>query len=143
MIAGWGPEDPRTVQEVETLLDQRFGPAVSAPAEPAAATGVGGIPGSASIPGSAGIAGPAASTGSVTAASSAEKVGPADRAQPMDSASSADSAVSAVNSESVSAGGTGLRMSSAEFTALLNLTPQQRAVLGTLVRQTNITIVAG
>jgi hypothetical protein len=38
--------------------------------------------------------------------------------------------------------GTGLRMSSAEFSALLNLAPEQRAVLGTLVRQTEITIAA-
>jgi|GEM_PF-2383578 len=37
---------------------------------------------------------------------------------------------------------TGLRMSSAEFCALLNLGPEQRAVLGTLVRQTEITIDA-
>ncbi|HEX8082479.1 MAG TPA: hypothetical protein VF557_19885 [Jatrophihabitans sp.] len=36
----------------------------------------------------------------------------------------------------------GLRMSSAEFSALLNLAPEQRAVLGTLVRQTEITITA-
>lgn len=36
----------------------------------------------------------------------------------------------------------GLRMSSAEFSALLNLAPEQRAVLGTLVRQTEITIAA-
>jgi len=35
-----------------------------------------------------------------------------------------------------------LRMSSAEFSALLNLAPEQRAVLGTLVRQTEITIGA-
>jgi hypothetical protein len=33
-------------------------------------------------------------------------------------------------------------MSSAEFSALLNLAPEQRAVLGTLVRQTEITIAA-
>jgi hypothetical protein len=33
-------------------------------------------------------------------------------------------------------------MSSKEFTALLNLTPDQRAVLDTLVRQTAITISA-
>ena len=38
--------------------------------------------------------------------------------------------------------GGGLRMSSAEFGALLNLAPEQRAVLGTLVRQTEITIAA-
>jgi hypothetical protein len=33
-------------------------------------------------------------------------------------------------------------MSSAEFGALLNLAPEQRAVLGTLVRQAEITIDA-
>jgi hypothetical protein len=38
--------------------------------------------------------------------------------------------------------GTGLRMSSAEFSALLNLAPEQRAVLHSLVRQTEITIAA-
>jgi hypothetical protein len=38
--------------------------------------------------------------------------------------------------------GAGLRMSSAEFGALLNLAPEQRAVLSTLVRQTEITIAA-
>jgi hypothetical protein len=38
--------------------------------------------------------------------------------------------------------GAGLRMSSAEFGALLNLAPEQRAVLHTLVRQTEITIDA-
>jgi hypothetical protein len=37
----------------------------------------------------------------------------------------------------------GLRMSSAEFGALLNLSPEQCAVLGTLMRQTQITITAG
>lgn len=36
----------------------------------------------------------------------------------------------------------GLRMSSAEFGALLNLAPEQRAVLSTLVRQAEITISA-
>lgn len=39
-------------------------------------------------------------------------------------------------------GSAGLRMSSAEFCALLNLAPEQRAVLRTLVRQTEITIAA-
>jgi hypothetical protein len=27
IVVGWGPEDPRTAAEVDTLLDQRFGPA--------------------------------------------------------------------------------------------------------------------
>ena len=77
VIAGWGPEDPRTAAEVDTLLEQRFGPGAVATAPR-----------------------------SGTAAA-------------------------------------GLAMSSAEFTALLNLTPQQRGVLSTLVRQSDITIVAG
>jgi hypothetical protein len=36
--------------------------------------------------------------------------------------------------------GASVSMSSAEFTALLDLTPKQHAVLTTLVRQTTITI---
>ncbi len=40
------------------------------------------------------------------------------------------------------ASGGGLSMSAAEFTALLNLTPEQGAVLDTLVRQATITIAA-
>ena len=48
----------------------------------------------------------------------------------------------AVGSGTGRAPAAGLRMSSAEFSALLNLAPEQRAVLGTLVRQTEITIAA-
>jgi hypothetical protein len=36
----------------------------------------------------------------------------------------------------------GLVMSSVEFTGMLKLTPEQRDVLGTLVRQADITIIA-
>jgi hypothetical protein len=92
IISGWGAEDPRTAAEIETLLEQRFGPAC------------GDRPGS-----------PAASS---DAAGSHAAVAP-------------DAGRSA-----------GLRMSSAEFSALLHLAPEQRAVLGTLVRQTEITIAA-
>ncbi|MEO7260502.1 MAG: hypothetical protein ABI047_04480 [Jatrophihabitantaceae bacterium] len=62
------------------------------------------------------------------------------------SPSTSQPARDAVPSEVVRApdggGGAGLRMSSAEFSALLNLAPEQRAVLCTLVRQTEITITA-
>jgi hypothetical protein len=72
MIADWGPEDPRTANEIEALLDGRFG-ASAAPA-------------------------PAAD-------------------QPHR-----------------------LEMSAAELAAMLQLTPDQRKLLRTLVRQTDVTI---
>ena len=81
IIASWGPDDPRTAAEIDTLFERRFGSATPSGSDPAAA--------SASSP----------------------------RA--------------------------GLVMSSAEFTAMLNLTPEQRGVLATLVRQADITLVAG
>ncbi|HEY0166004.1 MAG TPA: hypothetical protein VGB75_03085 [Jatrophihabitans sp.] len=96
IISGWGAEDPRTAAEVETLLEQRFGPAG------------GGRPGS-PVTGPSAVGFKAAGSG----------------------AAAPDAGRSA-----------GLRMSSAEFSALLNLAPEQRAVLGTLVRQTEITIAA-
>jgi hypothetical protein len=84
MVAGWGPDDPRTVAEIDTLLDQRFGAdAAAAPTDP--------------------------------------------RPAPAPARSSA----------------TGLLMSAGEFTGLLGLTPEQRQVLATLVRQTTITVTAG
>jgi hypothetical protein len=85
IISGWGAEDPRTAAEIDTLLEQRFGPASTY------------RPASGTVP-----------SGMVR----------------------------------VPDGGAGLRMSSTEFAALLNLAPEQRAVLGTLVRQTEITITA-
>ncbi|MEO6500922.1 MAG: hypothetical protein ABIQ09_03325 [Jatrophihabitantaceae bacterium] len=101
IISGWGAEDPRTVAEIETLLEQRFGSVVNGrsgsgarPAEPATSGTATNRPETARFPTSG------------TAAS-------------------------------------GLRMSSAEFGALLNLSPEQCAVLGTLMRQTEITITAG
>lgn len=85
MVAGWGPDDPRTAAEIDTLLDQRFGsPHPDAPA-------------------------PAARSGPASTRSDAA----------------------------------GLIMSAGEFSALLTLTPEQRQVLATLVRQTTITITAG
>ncbi len=109
IISGWGADDPRTAAEIDTLLEQRFGP-------PAAATPRPELPARpSSLP-----AGP----GSLPAR-------PALRRQPAAGQSGAPPAPA------------GLRMSSAEFSALLNLAPEQRAVLGTLVRQTEITIDAG
>ncbi len=75
VIAAWGPDDPRTADEVDTLIAQRFG------------------------------------TGEFAAANDPPKGA--------------------------------LAMSSSEFCALLNLTPQQRSVLTTLVRQSDITVAAG
>ncbi len=75
VIAAWGPDDPRTADEVDTLIEQRFG------------------------------------------AGRSER-----RSDPSKAA---------------------LSMSSTEFTALLALTPEQRGVLATLVRQSDITIAAG
>lgn len=75
MIADWGPDDPKTVQEVDALIEQRFGP-------------VDGL-------------------------------------------------------ERQSAAKAALAMSSSEFSALLHLTSQQQGVLSTLVRQSDITVVAG
>jgi hypothetical protein len=72
MIADWGPDDPRTANEIDALLDGRFG--ASAPSAP-----------------------------------------PADQPQR-------------------------LEMSAAELTAMLQLTPDQRKLLRTLVRQTDVTI---
>jgi hypothetical protein len=101
IIAGWGPEDPRTAAEIDTLLQQRFGgPAADQPAP-----------------------GPMATRG----AAAADRAG----TQPARAAIAGAGRV-----------GGGLRMSSAEFCALLNLAPEQRAVLSTLVRQTEITIAA-
>jgi len=84
IISGWGADDPRTIAEIDTLLEQRFGPpAASRAADPRREAGPGRAP-----------------------------------------------------------AGAGLRLSSAEFGALLNLAPEQRAVLATLVRQAAITIEA-
>jgi hypothetical protein len=77
VVAAWGPDDPRTADEVDRLVEQRFG--ADQRARPTA-------------------------VGSARAA---------------------------------------LAMSSSEFGALLNLAPQQRAVLATLVRQSDITITIG
>lgn len=99
IISGWGPEDPRTAAEIDTLLQQRFG-------------------------------------------SSNDHAGPA--AVPVANGSPAAAEPTGAGRTESTAGpsGAGLRMSSAEFCALLNLAPEQRAVLGTLVRQTEITIAA-
>lgn len=79
IIAGWGPDDPRTAHEIDKLLEQRFGTGQPEDASPAAPR----------------------------------------PCRPR----------------------AGLVMSSAEFTALLGLTPEQRGVLHTLVRQADITLL--
>ena len=82
IAAGWGPDDLRAEAEIQTLLDQRFGPPRCA-----------------------------------------------DPTQ-------------AATAQAATAHGHGreLRMSSTEFAALLNLTPEQGGVLDTLVRQTDLLI---
>jgi hypothetical protein len=97
IIAGWGPDDPRTAAEIERLLNQRFGPATGDGPEPGAA-----------LDGRPPVTGPI------------EQPTPAP--------------------PPVTRPRAGLVMSSAEVTAMLNLTPEQREVLGVLVRQADITI---
>jgi hypothetical protein len=89
-----------------------------------------------------------------------QRFGSLTAGQPKPSAAAARSATAGVESEELALPGLAipglaasglaasgqampvLRMSRAEFSALLNLSPEQRAVLGTLVRQTEITIAA-
>lgn len=74
MVCGWGPDDPRTEDEIERLIEQRLA------AAPAAASGGRAV--------------------------------------------------------------TALTMSSGEFAAVLSLTPEQQAVLSTLVRQADVTVTS-
>ncbi|HEX8095992.1 hypothetical protein [Jatrophihabitans sp.] len=114
IISGWGAEDPRTAAEIETLLEQRFGsPSGNRPGSRAAGFGAAGL----NVAGSGGVASGAVGSGAVGSGAVRQPDGGGRN-------------------------GAGLRMSSAEFSALLNLAPEQRAVLGTLVRQTEITIAA-
>jgi hypothetical protein len=96
VVAGWGPEDPRTVSEIDALLEQRFGP-------------------------------PTASTAPLPPMT--------PRAEDPPPARSATAAGS-------SGASGGLTMTAGEFSALLNMSPDQRTVLATLTRQTTITINA-
>jgi hypothetical protein len=117
IISGWGAEDPRTAAEVDTLLEQRFGLAGA------------GRPGS-----TAASSGAAGSTAAGSTAAGSHAAGSTAAIAP-------DAGAGAAIAPDASRRA-GLRMSSAEFSALLNLAPEQRAVLGTLVRQTEITIAA-
>jgi hypothetical protein len=96
VVVGWGPEDPRTVSEIDALLEQRFGP-------------------------------PTASIAPLPPTTPRIEDPPPPR-----SATAAGS----------SGGSGGLTMSAGEFSALLNMSPDQRTVLATLIRQTTITINA-
>jgi hypothetical protein len=84
----------------------------------------------------AGSAPAVSTTGSTTSASAGDGPGTPATAHPFRTAAVPGRPATGTAS-------TGLRMSSAEFSALLNLAPEQRAVLGTLVRQVEITIDAG
>lgn len=94
VVAGWGPVDPRTLSEIDALLEQRFGPPTT-PTPPPPPTGR------------------------------------SDEHPPRTRPVSAD--------RSAGTNG-GLMMSAEEFGALLNMSPDQRKVLATLIRQTTITI---
>jgi hypothetical protein len=157
MIAGWGPDDPRTISELDTLLEHRFGSVGSN------GTGSRNVSPSRNVPDL--TTGPAStvdadedegadegadedevaeSTADATADAHALTDAPADLDADVAGDFGADSAVwpdSAVAFGNTPMGG--LVMSSAEFTALLHLTPEQRGVLRTLVRQTDITVLAG
>jgi hypothetical protein len=114
IIAGWGPEHPRTAAEIGTLLDQRFGSAVASESNSA----------------------PVSANGSRTAADADDTF--LDQRSESAAPSESNSVVVLVSGPR-----TGLVMSSTEFTAMLNLSLEQRAVLGTLVRQADITIISG
>lgn len=105
VVAGWGPDDPRTAAEIDALLGQRFGPPTATAAAP--------------VP---------------RHAERADADRP-DGDRPAETAPVAPAGRPATD-------GMGLRMSAAEFGALLSLTPEQCTVLASLVRQTTITVDA-
>lgn len=135
IIAGWGPDDPRTAAEIESLLDQRFGPVASARFTPSPE------------PGSASVNGPAATDRSPAAPKPSGQPMPSGQPIPPTAAKPGQPtpAPTAVHPAAAPRGRRrpGLVMSRAEFVALLALTPEQRDVLGMLVRQADITIVSG
>lgn len=92
MVAGWGPDDPRTLGEIDRLVDQRY-------------------------------------QGRVTAAGHPQRSSPGASIESPPTTAGADARRPA------------LAMSSAEFAALLSLTPEQQAALATLVRQADVTVV--
>jgi hypothetical protein len=118
VIAGWGPSDPRTTAEIDALLEQRFGSVATAMAAGRAA----GAPTRAADPDSDPDSDPhsasdsGAGRGFDACYSAAEPPDGADRAEGV------------------------LTLTSAEFVALLHLTPQQGSTLQTLVRQAAIVI---
>ena len=124
VIAGWGPDDPRTAAEIDSLLEQRFGPVHTA---------VDRIPDRAVAPASP----PLRATAMVP-----EAGGTAADRQAADRPGTGGAADTPGDRATVPPSGAdgSLTMSSAEFTALLHLTPQQGAILQTLVRQTAIVI---
>ncbi len=109
----WGADDPRTAAEVESLLEQRFGAPVPGVSVPRRP-----------LPNRRPHRWPRRQIANPTCA----------RMPPPSSTSP--------TSSTGKTGSTGLTLSSAEFIALLHLTPEQGAILTTLVRQTVITIAA-
>lgn len=113
IIAGWGPDDPRTAAEIETLLEYRFG------AVPPAGR-------SAAVP-------PAEIRPAAGETMNDQASGGPGGARPTTREPSPPPLAAGARAE--------LLMSSAEFIALLHLTPDQCDILATLVRQANITII--
>jgi hypothetical protein len=101
MVCRWGSDDPRTLAEIERLMDQRY----RTPVAPVDAVG--------------------------TATHRVD-----------DSPPTTDAATGAQANRATPANRATLAMSSCEFSAVLSLTPEQHAVLATLVRQADIVVVA-
>lgn len=132
MISSWGEDDPRTSAEVESLVEQRFGPRSVERAGARAAQRT--------------VQHPLQSTAQHSDQSAAENAdqGPAGGAVDDAESGPVETALFEVSAPEDDGCGPAavLRMSSAEFSALLSLNPEQGAVLDTLVRQTAITIDA-
>lgn len=129
IISAWGADDPRTAAEVETLLEQRFGSPTS---------GRTGLSAAANFR-------PAGVEPELTETGLAEPGLPEAGSPSLAEPGTAEPELPGLEIPGLAIAGAGaptLRMSRSEFSALLNLSPQQRAVLGTLVRQTEITIAA-
>lgn len=131
IISNWGADDPRTAAEIAKLLDQRFGSTVPGAVEPLLRR---------QDDEDAAESGPAA-PGRATAGrkAGAAQADGTDGGGPPPGVDGRPTQLLLPASITADTEG-GLLMTSAEFSALLSLTPEQAAVLATLVRQTEITI---
>lgn len=133
IISNWGADDPRTAAEIAKLLDQRFGSIVPGAVEP----------GLRPLPDRPLEESPPAAPERPAAVARGRRPMQSDGSEPGDvSATDLDGQPTQLLLPASIAADTdgGLLMTSAEFAALLSLTPEQSAVLATLVRQTEITI---